>query len=181
MSLVYATAWLAVACWYVGFWRFLQQVDPLALQHDRGFNLAWRSGAVGLLIHIALSYGWVHAWDHQKALAATAAQSQAVMGIAAGWGVYVNLVFATLWLLDAYVVKLHHRVRRAMRVTFMLFSLLMMFSATVIFGSWLGRLIASIAFAALAVRYLLARFISVEDASAEERLMNSDQNKSSAG
>ena len=61
------------------------------------------TGLTLLVIHIAIAFGVRHAWSHDAAWHATAAQTAAVYGLNWGGGVYVNYLFALVWAIDAWL------------------------------------------------------------------------------
>lgn len=46
--------------------------------------------------------GFVHEWSHERALEDTAQQTDELLGIRVGFGVYFNYLFVSLWLADAF-------------------------------------------------------------------------------
>jgi len=85
----------AVLLWSVGLsLRAAGRGEPLA-------RWAWVIGCAALVIHIAGAFAFFHGgrWDH--AYDATARQTEAVFGLNWGGGLYVNFVFAGVWMFDA--------------------------------------------------------------------------------
>lgn len=127
---------------------------PLSNRLSRIYSTAWIAGASALLVHIAGSYGLVHHWSHAEALDATARQSEQVVGVRAAWGVYVNFVFAAVWLLySAAMSKYGGPIKRIDSVVYV-FAAAMMFSATVIFEAGWIRILSAIGFGALVAVHL---------------------------
>ena len=62
---------------------------------------AFISGLVLSIAHTVLAFAVVHNWRHDDAVLNTALQTEAMFGIDAGAGVYVNYVFFAAWLGDA--------------------------------------------------------------------------------
>lgn len=94
-SLTRGTAWLALLL-YVGQ-QALQRMGANAS------GKAWWLGASGcasLLIHILLSFHFRHDWSHAAAYADTARQTAALTGWNSGGGIFVNYLFALVWMLD---------------------------------------------------------------------------------
>lgn len=69
------------------------------LWHKRA-RVAWTVGCLFLLLHIALGFHFVHGWNHARAWSHTAARTAAVTGWSWGGGLYINHMFAILWLTD---------------------------------------------------------------------------------
>jgi hypothetical protein len=157
--LVYATVWLAVGCWFVGAmsriladrWSFRRgDVGGRHWALERAYRSCWLLGGILTLVHIAASYGWVHRWSHAAALQATAEESYRVTGIRASWGVYVNFVFAFVWL--SYAITMWVRAGRfnVLDALIFWFSALIVFAATVLFESGVLRWLSLAGFVALA-------------------------------
>lgn len=94
-TIVLASVWLAVVCMPAGI---LLRVDPARCVVWRGL---WTLGAVSFLIHTATAYGLVYDWSQTIALEETRRQTAAATGFDSGAGLYLNLVFAALWTVDA--------------------------------------------------------------------------------
>ena len=58
-------------------------------------------GALTCVVHIVLAMSNVHGWSHAAAMEATAEQTDAVYGVRWGGGLFVNYVFAAVWIADA--------------------------------------------------------------------------------
>lgn len=61
---------------------------------------AWTAGCLCGWTHLAAAFQFVHGWSNASAVAATAAETQAVLGVAFGGGVYFNYLFGLLWTAD---------------------------------------------------------------------------------
>ena len=142
--LLFATVWLSVFAW-AGV-EVLKTVRP----ERRSFaRILWTTGAALLVLHTAIAFHFHHGWSHAAALEATARQSEALTGSAAGWGLYLNYAFVLVWIADAawwWISPLGHdaRSRRLDVAVFVLF-LFMMLNGAVIFGTSpmrLGGLVA---------------------------------------
>lgn len=72
---------------------------------------AFAAGAVLAAVHVMLAMATAHAWSHNSAVAATAAQTNAVYGLNWGGGVFANYAFVAVWALDAW--RWRARVARA--------------------------------------------------------------------
>ena len=60
----------------------------------------WTLGALLAVVHVLSAFHVYHHWSHADAVAATARETQEVVGIAVGLGVYFNYLFVLLWLAD---------------------------------------------------------------------------------
>lgn len=94
-----ATIWIALVFFAAG-----ESGRAFASRRAKPPAWAWWIFVTGLVLGIAhtlLAFDVVHNWSHADAVAATAAQTQAVFGVEVGSGVYVNYVFFAVWLADA--------------------------------------------------------------------------------
>jgi hypothetical protein len=159
------TVWLSLIGWFVG---------SAARQRCRGgehsggdqssghdvplvnrwrllYGWSWLIGAVLVWGHIVASYALVHHWDHAAAIEATARQSAEVTGIRAGWGVYVNFVFAAVWLAYSLLLLRSRRLVPWLDRSVFWFTAAIVFSAAVVFESGAVRFLTMAAFVALLV------------------------------
>ena len=61
----------------------------------------WLLGAACYAAHVAVAFGTHHGWSHAAAYAYTAAQTDALIGLATGIGLWVNYAFTLLWIGEA--------------------------------------------------------------------------------
>lgn len=148
------SAWLGFAAWFLA----------LALRpggsHPARETLAariWLAGSLVMTLHIALAFHFFHHWSHAAAVADTARQTEAVTGLNWGGGVWLNYLFAGVWLGDAVWRFAPGQTfeRRPRWLTWAIHGLLgfIWFNATVVFGSWPMRIAGAGVFLALAVQY----------------------------
>ena len=148
---VYVSVWLALAGWFAG-----SGCRALGRRGRRGttevlYRYAWLFGAVMIVLHIIASYAITYQWSHAAAVEATAEESQRVTGIRAGWGVYVNFAFATVWLGYSFAMIRAGRRLPGFDPGVFWFTAAIVFSATVIFEAGAIRRIALGGFALLIV------------------------------
>ena len=60
----------------------------------------WVLGVASYLAHVAVAFGTHHGWSHTAAYAYTAAQTDALVGLAWGGGLWVNYAFTLLWVAE---------------------------------------------------------------------------------
>jgi hypothetical protein len=63
-------------------------------------RLAWTTGYLAFLVHVACAFHFFHGWSHDAAYEATARQSAEVVGLSWGGGLYANYAFAAVWAVD---------------------------------------------------------------------------------
>jgi hypothetical protein len=141
MLALYLTIWLALVLFVAG-----ETGRAFASRDSRPPVWAWWTFTLGLalaLIHTFLSFHIVHQWDHADAVRSTALQTQAMYGVAVGWGVYVNYVFFAVWLADAWWWRASPGARRSPAVTWTLraFYMIVIFNAAVVFAAGPKRLL----------------------------------------
>lgn len=155
--LLRATIWLAVFAW--------AGTEVLkAMRRDRRAiaRALWTAGAVLLAVHTAIAFQFWHGWSHAAAYEATARQSAALTGVAAGWGLLLNYAFVLVWLADAAWWWLNARAyeTRSRRIDKALFAffLFMMINGAVVFATSPMRIVGALAVAAaIAARAGLSR------------------------
>jgi hypothetical protein len=115
---------------------------------------AWSAGALLCGIHMLLALGLRHHWSHGEALSATAAQTEAVFGVAWGGGVYVNYLFLGVWTGEAlwWAMRPEAYFSRSRWVTAAtrVFYLVILVNAAVVFVPWTRRPLGLLLVAALA-------------------------------
>ena len=138
------TIWIALALFVAGEFepRTSRSLQPVA-------RCLFLLGALICVAHIVLTMSHVHGWSHAAAMDTTAAQTNAIYGVRWGGGVYVNYVFAAVWIADA-VQRLvapasFARRSRALVWTLRAFYFVIIVNAAVIFAApgrrWLGMVI----------------------------------------
>ena len=133
MLALYLTIWLALALFVAG------EIGRSA-GSARVREWAWWAFAFGLalaLVHTALAFDTVHNWIHDDAVRSTAVQTEAVFGVAVGWGVYVNYLFFAVWLADAWSWRVAQPATRPRVLTWSLraFYLLIILNGAVVFAA----------------------------------------------
>lgn len=64
-------------------------------------RFVWAASVGLFLIHVALAFHFYHGWSHARAFAHTASETERLMGVRFGYGIYFNHLFAVVWLWDA--------------------------------------------------------------------------------
>ena len=127
-------------------------------------RLFWTVGWVILIVHTLCAFHFIHGWSHDAAVIHTALQTEMVMGITYGGGVWFNYAMIALWGWDVAllwqsggVANLRldgtpslHRFRS---IGVQVYLALMVICATVVFGPIYWRGVgAAFVFAVVAVR-----------------------------
>ncbi len=125
---VYVSAWLVVAAW-------------VAAEASRN-AWAWLFASAAMAAHLAVAMAVAHGWSHAHAFAHTAE----VSGF--GPGLYVSYAVIALWGFDAVAGACGLPWRRLHTFT-RAFVAFVMFNATVVYGTWPGKLLGVAAFGTL--------------------------------
>jgi len=99
MLALYLTIWTGLTLFVVG-----ETGRSFARASGPAPSWSWWAFSAGLLLtilHTVLAFDVVHNWVHDDAVRRTALQTEAVFGVAVGWGVYVNYAFLATWFADA--------------------------------------------------------------------------------
>ena len=94
-ALLYWIVWLSLIAFAAG-----------ELAKSRRYAGAWSisaTGAILLAVHIVLAMAGRHGWSLTSAIEATARQTNDMFGIDWGGGVYVNYIFAAVWITELFV------------------------------------------------------------------------------
>ena len=119
---------------------------------DGAARLAWTAACAALLAHVACAFHSYHGWSHGSAYLDTARQTNEVVGLNWGGGLYINYAVMTGWVLDVtwwWLGGLGSYRRRwwSLTVAWHAFLLFIIFNATVVFKSgptrWAGLVICS--------------------------------------
>lgn len=68
-----------------------------------GWAALWFVGALCASAHSLGALAAFHQWNHAQAFESTAQQTEELLGIRVGIGLYVNYLFVLVWLLDASI------------------------------------------------------------------------------
>lgn len=115
--------------------------------------------ACGLfLVHVACAFGFYHHWSHAAAYDDTARQTEELIGISFGQGIYFSYLFLLVWVADVVWLWLAPSHRPAwLTVAVQLYMAFIAFNGAVIFESgvtrWAG-IPVTLVLAALAIRRL---------------------------
>ena len=135
----------------------------------------WAVSVGFFLIHVALAFHFYHDWSHARAVEHTASETQRLMGVRFGYGIYFNHLFAVVWLWDA-IHWLQHPQRyksgsSSLHLLVHSYLFFIAFNGAVIFEDgpvrWAG-IFGTIVIGALAMRrWLAARRLALPQATAD--------------
>lgn len=160
MLLLYLTIWAGLTLFVAG-----ETGRSLARPGTPPPRWAWWAFAAGLLLtidHTLVAFDVVHDWVHDDAVLNTAMQTEAVFGVAVGWGVYVNYAFMAVWLADAWWWRRDPLHRRPAAIVWALraFYLVMIVNGAVIFAAGAGRLLGIVLVSWLCICWTVGRRIT---------------------
>jgi hypothetical protein len=92
-SLTRSTVWLALTLYVAS--------ETLRVLRRARFEISWKLNTVGCICflgHVAAAFHYFYNWSHAVAYADTARQSKALTGWNSGDGLYLNYLFALVWL-----------------------------------------------------------------------------------
>jgi len=113
---------------------------------ERAEVVCWSLGCFAYLVHVICAFAFVHQWSHETAIDFTAAETERVMGIRRGEGLWVNYLFTLVWLADVIrlvmAIQRQRPTDRRFDIAVHSFMAFIVFNATVVFGPtlyrWLG-------------------------------------------
>src|SRR5262245_4933739 len=143
----------------ISFLLYAAAIGAWLIGNTRSARLAWTSGFLFYLIHVAAAFHFRYHWGHLAAYEETARQTSELFGVPSGIGLYCNYAFTAVWALDViwiwWSAEAYRRRRRWIGVVIQCFMAFLFFNATVVFVSgwvrWLG-LMVSIALGILGLR-----------------------------
>lgn len=137
------TVWLALAIYVAG-----EMVKAAKRGHEWRTAARWLNsvGCAAFFAHVACAFHFYHAWSHSAAYANTARQTAELFGWNWGGGLYVNYLFAFVWLSEVVWswANPNHYLQRPKWVTWTVrgFFLFMIFNGAVVFARgavrWIG-------------------------------------------
>lgn len=144
-----ATIWLAILAYTVGS-------GVLAFSRNRSYGLyaaraAWTIGCIALIAHFICAFHFYHDWSHESAYRETARQTEEVVALNWGGGLFINYALLIAWLVDigwwwlGGITSYFNR-RWLLVFTWHAFLIFIIFNATVVFKSgivrWVGLAIS---------------------------------------
>lgn len=93
-----ATIWITLAAYVVGSVVFAFARGRLG--RDSATRVLWTIAVVSLIAHFISAYEFYHHWSQQSAYLDTARQTDAVVGLDWGGGLFINYAFIIIWTID---------------------------------------------------------------------------------
>ena len=118
-------------------------------------RIIWTLGCGLLLVHVVCAFHFYHGWSHAAAWEKTASETDKLLGIRFGDGIYFSYAFTLLWLLDVAAMWLWPRADGAPRLFIHAYLFFIAFNGAIVFEAgpirWTG-IAACLLLAGLAVR-----------------------------
>jgi len=145
--------WLALAAYAVAI-AFRRRFNGTT-ERQRHARLAWTLGCAFFLAHVVFAFAFIHHWSHEAAWRETARQTAELTGWHWGGGIYLNYLFAALWLGDVlwwWIAPTHFdRRSRWIGILWQGFFFFMVFNAAIVFAHGPARLLGIVLCTALAI------------------------------
>ena len=131
-----ATIWITIVAYTAGSVLFARAQGRT--RWDSATRVAWTIAVVSLIAHFICAYHFYHHWSHDSAFRDTARQTEAVVGLNWGGGLFINYAFLILWTIDVawwWISGLNSYRARAWPLIAMWhgFLIFILFNATVVF------------------------------------------------
>ena len=140
---MYASIWMALALFVAG--EVGKRRGPNGPPPSTWAWRVWTLGALSAMAHMLIALAIRYGWSQDAAVRETARQTAMVYGVAWGGGVYVNYLFVTTWLAEAWWWRIsparYISRPRAVTLGLRIFYLLIIVNAAVVFASPSGRVL----------------------------------------
>ena len=142
------TIWLTIVAYTIGSGLFA--LPERIRWRDYATRFVWTTACLSLIAHIICAFQFYHDWSHSAAYVDTARQTNTVVGLNWGGGLFINYTLLLLWVADLgwwWLSGLSSYRNRPwpLLLTWHSFLIFIIFNATVVFKDgvtrWLGVLI----------------------------------------
>ena len=93
-----ATIWVAIVAYAIGSLVFA--LARGRSRWDSATRVLWTIAVLSLVGHFICAYQFYHHWSHESAYLDTARQTDEVIGLDWGGGLFINYAFLTIWTID---------------------------------------------------------------------------------
>jgi hypothetical protein len=93
-----ATIWTTIVAYTVG--SVLFAVSRGRSRWDSATRIAWTIAVIALIAHFISAYQFYHHWSQRFAYLDTARQTEEVIGLNWGGGLFINYAFLLIWFVD---------------------------------------------------------------------------------
>jgi len=92
------TIWITIAAYTFGCVSFA--LTGRKFRWDAAARVAWTIGCASLISHMIFAFQFYHGWSHESAYRDTARQTEEVVGLNWGGGLFINYVLLIAWVVD---------------------------------------------------------------------------------
>ena len=145
------TIWIAIIAYVAGVVIFA--LSGRGGRWDSLTRLVWTTGCAGLLAHVVCALHFYHGWNQESAYQETARQTEAVVGLNWGGGLFINYFVLLAWVIDVSLwwakgVDSYRRRSLLALASWHGFLLFIIFNATVVFKTgvvrWIGVAVSAV-------------------------------------
>ena len=142
------TIWITIAAYAVGSALFA--LAAKIAWSEAAARVAWTIACASLLVHLITAFQFYHDWSHHAAYLDTARQTQKVVGLNWGGGLFINYVLLFAWIADlawwwCYGLPSYRRRPWPLIAAWHGFLIFIIFNSTVVFKDgtvrWLGLVV----------------------------------------
>jgi predicted neutral ceramidase superfamily lipid hydrolase len=143
------TIWLAIVAYAIGIGVFaFSRNRPQGLYATRA---AWTAACISLIAHFISAFHFYHDWSHESAYSDTARQTEAVVSLNWGGGLFINYALLIAWIVDVgwwwlSGINSYQKRSRLLVMIWHAFLVFIIFNATVVFKTgmvrWIGLVIS---------------------------------------
>ena len=142
-TLLRLTIRIAVVCY---LWRSLLQIRIRFREVSCTQCALWCVGCLFYVLHVGFAFAYIHDWSHQAALQHTADETERLIGLHRGDGLWVNYVFSIIWIADVIRISAAcirgRKTNQSLDFAVAALFAFIFFNATVVFGPPVYRLMA---------------------------------------
>lgn len=169
MPLIHWTIRLALIAFAACFWGWGTSSDWIRSKTGRA---VWTFGCLAFLSHLAAAFLIFHHGSHQHALEHTARETERILGISFGEGIYFSYLFALVWVFDVgwWWLSEQSYLQRALWIQRLILKYLFFiaFNGAIVFEEGPTRVVAIVVFVLLMAGALWTRWSRAREKPPEE-------------
>lgn len=152
-SITLWTVRLSFVCFVLALGCWLTDSSGRSRRLTRGF---WTIGCAFNWLHTLAAYHFAHQWNHAEAVAHVERQSEQLIGISVGWGIYFNWCFGIAWTIDCAIAwrtpsDQGWRTLGPARIALLCFMIFMWINGAIVFADGAIRWVATLSFLVLGI------------------------------
>ena len=96
-----STIWITIVLYTFGLVVMaISSTSGRQSQRDSVARIVWTVAGLSLIAHVACAFHFYHNWSHESAYRETARQTNEVVGLNWGGGLFINYLFTISWIID---------------------------------------------------------------------------------